>query len=120
MSSTADLKTQNWSMDLNNPGKVLTDIDSVNQCIYTILTTIPGTDPYNPLFGCDLYRYTDQPVNIATPNMIREIGIAIAKFEPRVVVNKIDVKLNVSQATFSIYWTSTFGKSVTVVPVTTL
>jgi phage baseplate assembly protein W len=114
--NVANLKTKNWAMDLNNPGQVLTDIDSINQCIYTILTTVPGTDPYNPLFGCDMYSYTDQPVNIAIPNMIREIGIAIEKFEPRAIVKNITVELDVSQATFSVYWTSTFGDSVTIIP----
>ena len=95
MTNTANLKTKNWSMSVNQPGEVLTDLDSINQCIYIILTTIKGSDPYNPLFGCGIFLYIDQPINIAIPNMIREIGNAITLFEPRATITKIEYQLDI-------------------------
>lgn len=118
MTNTSNIKTKNWSLSLINPGEVVTDLDSINQCIYTIVTTVRGTDPYNSKFGCGLFLYVDKPVNVAIPNMVREIGNAIALFEPRATVTKIEYKLDISSVEFSIYWTSNLGSSITSVPVT--
>ncbi len=105
-------------MSIAEQGKIVTDIEDINQCIYIIVTTIPGTDPYNYLFGCGLFTWLDKPLNVAVPNMIREIGNAIATWETRATVTKITYKIDQASVTFSIYWTSTFGESTTTIPVT--
>jgi phage baseplate assembly protein W len=113
-----NINTQNWSISSNEQGEIVSDIEDINQCIYIILTTIPGTDPLNLLFGCGVWEYVDQPANIAVPNMIREIGAAIAEFEPRANVSKIKYELDISQNTLTIFWYSVYGESSTELKIT--
>ncbi|HYG50495.1 MAG TPA: GPW/gp25 family protein [Flavobacteriales bacterium] len=114
----SNIKSQNWSLNKDTQGEVVTDIEDINQCIYIIITTIKGTDPLRPTFGCGVWEHVDKPANVAVPNMIREIAKAIAEFEPRAEVQKITFELAEANVIFTIYWTSSFGNSVTAVPVT--
>jgi phage baseplate assembly protein W len=114
----SNIKSQNWSLSIETQGEIVTDIQDINQCIYIIITTIKGSDPLRPDFGCGLWEHIDKPASVAVPNIIREIGKAIATFEPRAEVQKITFELNEAQVTFSIYWTSSFGNSVTAIPIT--
>lgn len=118
MTNVNDIKTKDWSTSITSPGEIVAGIEDINQCIYIILTTIKGTDPYNPLFGCGLYTYQDKPATTAIPNMIREIGIAIQTWETRATIQKIAYELDVSHLTFTIFWTSAYGDSSTTLPVT--
>jgi uncharacterized protein len=113
----SNINTKNWSISTSLQGEIVKDIEDINQCIYVILKTIQGTDPMNPAFGCGLYLYQDQPINIGLPNMIREIGSSIEKYEPRATITNITYEIDLSTVIFSIYWSSSFGNSVTVLPI---
>lgn len=118
MTTLQDITSADWQLSYT-PGKVEQGIKDVWQCIWTILTTEKGTDPTRPDFGCGIYTYIDKPVNIAVPNMKREIAQAIARYERRVKIirilhtvegdqttsNKGTVSLgNGGQITFKIEW----------------
>lgn len=88
-----DIKTQNWSLSALTQGEVVLDLEDINQCITIILATVKGTDPLRPLFGCDILRWIDKPVNQAIPNIIKEAVDAINLWEPRVVVTKAKARI---------------------------
>lgn len=92
-----------WSLKLSESG-VVQGLEDIQQCIYIILTTQKGTDPTRPEFGCGVFDYIDKPVNIAVPNMKKEIAKAIAIYEPRVKIIRILHAVEVEHLTFSIEW----------------
>lgn len=90
-------------MKLSEPG-IVQGLSDIQQCIYIILVTKKGTDPTRPNFGCGIYDYIDKPINIALPNMKREIAEAIAVYEPRVKIIRILHTVEVEHLTFEIEW----------------
>ena len=100
-----DITAQDWSLSLAQQGEIVTELSDINQCIYIILTTDRGSDPLRPLFGSNIFRYVDKPVNVAIPNIIREIVDGIRLWETRVSVTKISHKqVDVSHITFTVEW----------------
>jgi uncharacterized protein len=99
-----DIQSSDWSLSLT-PTQVVQGLADIQQCIYIILTTQKGTDPTRPNFGCGIYEYIDKPVNIALPNMKREIADAIALFERRVKIIRILHTVEAAKITFKIEWT---------------
>lgn len=112
------IKTINWSMSINQQGKIVTDIDAINQCILIILTTIIGTDSLRPLFGCNLYNRIDLPITTAIPLMIKDIKDAINTYETRVTVTNVSYQFDGSVVTFVVSYVSNFGNSFVALPVT--
>jgi uncharacterized protein len=97
----ADITSTDWSLMLDSTaaklglqsglGNVVQGLTDVDQCIAIILTTPKGTDPFRPTFGCDLWQYIDQPINIATAHIVREVFEAITTWEPRAIVESVAV-----------------------------
>lgn len=92
-----------WQLELAKPG-IVQGLSDIQQCIYVICVTKKGTDPTRPEFGCGVYEYIDRPVNIAVPNMKKEIAKAISTYEPRVKIIKILHTVEVEHVTFQIEW----------------
>lgn len=90
------VKSSEWSISLAGPGQIVQGLDDIRQCINIILFTRKGTDPLRPRFGVGVFEYIDKPVNVAIPNMRREIIDAINEFEPRVEILKITGSLTES------------------------
>ena len=64
----------------------------VRQSLLTILDTEPGERVMRPDFGCGLRRYLMAPNNVATRALIkREVELALARHEPRVRVDAVEV-----------------------------
>lgn len=84
-----DITSLYWQIKLNGNGEILENLDDIKQSIYIILTTQKGSDPHRPLFGSDIYKYIDNPVNSAVPDIIREATDAIRAWEPRIEVLSI-------------------------------
>lgn len=61
----------------------------VAQNIYTLLATEKYTVPLNREFGISA-TMVDQPINLVQAQIRAEILEAIAKYEPRFIVNEID------------------------------
>lgn len=104
MANVNDITSQDWSFSLT-VDEIVQGFADIQQCIYIILVTKKGTDPTRPDFGCGVYDYIDRPVNVAVPNMKKEIAVAIATYEPRVKIIRILHRVEVSHLTFSIEWT---------------
>lgn len=81
-------------------GVLATGLADVRQSIDIILRTIPGSDPFRPSFGCDVWRFVDAPAPIAIPNMKKAIIEALQQWEPRINVNSVDHEENLSQIDF--------------------
>lgn len=68
-------------------------IQSINQNIKLILTTIKGSDIHRPLFGSELWRFIDQPLTAINQGRLRaEITESIELWEPRVKLKEVDIK----------------------------
>ena len=66
--------------------------EKVRQAIAIILDTEPGERLMRPQFGCGLRRYLMQPNTAATrAAMQREIQTALAAWEPRFKLDRVDV-----------------------------
>jgi phage baseplate assembly protein W len=99
----SDITSASWSLMLDSStqsgtsgsgiGNVVQGVADINQCIGIILATPKGSDPLRPTFACDLWQWIDAPVNIARPNLVREIVEAITKWEPRARVLSVVVNL---------------------------
>lgn len=76
----------------------------LHQCIKHILSTRKGTDVLRPDFGSTHFDYIDQPFDLAVPNMVREIFMAISQWEKRVIVQKVEITGTAPHFTFRILW----------------
>lgn len=104
MATLQDISSKDWSLSTATQGEVVQSLSDIQQCVYIILVTRKGTDPLRPDFGCGIYEYIDKPINIAVPNMKREILFAIQKYEPRVKIISILHAVEDAHLTFSITW----------------
>lgn len=87
------IKSLNWQLDITGPGRVVQGLKDIGQSILLIASTMKGTDPLRPTFGCGLFDWIDRPVNVAAVNMAREIRDAVNLWEPRVKVLSVKYKL---------------------------
>lgn len=88
-----DIQSNTWSLSIVGPGAIAEGLASLRQCIDLILRTSLGSDPLRPFFGSDIYTYQDKPQNIAIPNIKQSIVTALAAWEPRILVSKVNHKL---------------------------
>lgn len=89
-------------MNINSSGDVVQGLAAIQQCILIILTTYKGSDPTRPEFGCGVYDWIDSPVNVAIPNMKKNIAEAIGTYEKRVKIIRILHTIDVSTVVFTI------------------
>lgn len=81
----------NWQFSLSDPSKIVEGGEDIAQCIYTILSTVKGTDPLRPTFGSDVYKYIDQPMNTVLPAMVNEVYHAVEQWEKRIELTRVRV-----------------------------
>lgn len=86
-----NIVASDWSISITDPGEIVTDIDDINQCLDIILTTVPGTDRLRPDFGCGIYEHMDRPAHIAVASMRKAIFEAVAKFEKRIALTRVEL-----------------------------
>lgn len=74
----------------NGTVKLVAEEDDIVQSLKIILTTRPGERLTNPEFGCKMFDYLFDPINIQTEkNIVDAIQRAIVEFEPRITVENI-------------------------------
>jgi len=88
-----EIKSVDWSMKIGFYGQVTEALDDIEQCILTIMKTRKGSVPLDPEFGCDVWRYIDQPINMVIPDIVRETYSSLTLYEPRIDV--VSVKTEV-------------------------
>lgn len=104
MRQLTELQSANWQVSLKGQGYVEDGFDDINQCIQIILTTKKGDDPFRPEFGCDLWKYIDQPVNTAGPAMVQTILDAVGIWETRVQIQSVVYEIKEHNVIFKISW----------------
>ncbi len=118
MTLFTDIRTLDWSLSLDAAGEVVEDLADINQCIYIICTTIKGTDPMRPTFGCDIFGFLDKPVNSARASMIKAVAESIALWETRAQVSRITVSVDVATLTLKIEWVTKASQDIQTTKVT--
>jgi len=98
----SDIKATNWQLSITTGGEVAEGIDDIRQCIRIILTTRKSSDPLRPLFGSDIYKHIDKPVDVAAALISAEILDAINKWETRIVIKKLVYVININRIDFDI------------------
>jgi phage baseplate assembly protein W len=72
-------------------GKEVTGLEEIEQAVDTILGTIPGDRVMRADYGSELFVLTDVGMDASgKARFTRAVGEALNKFEPRVVVQKVD------------------------------
>lgn len=105
MNTQSTLITTHWQLAPNIENQVVQGIDDIHQCIDHILSTMKGTDVLRPEFGSDHFQYIDQPEDIAIPNIVREVTLALQRWEKRIKVDSVNVEGTAPHFEFLIFWT---------------
>lgn len=111
------LKPIHWSPKLGEHGAVVTGGADIAQAIRIILETPRGSDPLRPLFGSDVYLYVDRPLPQSVPHLVREAWDAIATWEPRAVVESVNVTWENAHAVIEVKWHPADGEKTEVLRV---
>lgn len=83
--------TRDATTVLTGYGQIVENFEDVGQCIRIIVTTPKGSDPLRLKFGCGIFDFLDKPLSILKPHAVREITDAIRTWEPRAVVERVDI-----------------------------
>lgn len=86
--------TRNWQVSLKDPAAIVEGVEDITQCIYIILTTIPGSDPLRPAFGSNVYKYLDKPLESVKAQIIYAIIEAVEQWERRIEISRCKVSRN--------------------------
>ena len=85
------IKVANWQLSLSSIGGIETGLDDIRQCIKIALTTRRGDLALDPFFGSGIYLYIDKPIEVARPDLIREIYECINIYEKRVKLTSVSI-----------------------------
>lgn len=102
MTQLPDIQSADWSPQLGALGEVVEALSDIDQCIRIILGTRKGSDPLRPLFGCDAWLWLDAPVDVALPNVVREVYAAIGMWEPRAEIVSVTLAAGDDEAHWKI------------------
>lgn len=107
---------RHWSLKVARPdretgiaqdsyGDAVFAVDDLSQSIANIILTPKGSVPTEPEKGCDVLGAIDRHPDIGIPYLTREIWDAITIWEPRLVVEKVEVlTLAFSHFTTRVFW----------------
>ncbi|MCH2165963.1 MAG: GPW/gp25 family protein [Marinovum sp.] len=89
-------------------GEIAAAVDDLHQAISNLLMTPKGSVPTEPELGCDILPYIDRSAEEAVPGITQAIWDAITIWEPRVLLQDVDVS-EVEFAHFAarIFWRPT-------------
>jgi len=99
-----ETKTKNWQAKIGSIGSRVYGIAEIEQSIRIILTTIKGSVPLRPDFGCDAFLYLDEPVTTAKPHIVREVTTALTRWEKRIKIESVTVKADENGLLVSVNW----------------
>ena len=94
-----------WSMLIGSYGQIVQGLDDINQSIQIVVKTRKGTVPLHPEFGCDAWKYIDYPINVARPNIVKEVVDSITEFITYIKVTQVSVSIkNTTNLVIAISW----------------
>jgi uncharacterized protein len=95
MASKTDFLGRGWSFPPRFGADGLTMVsaeDDIRESLLILLSTVPGERVMQPTYGCGLKMHVFETINESTLAAIRDVvSKAILFFEPRVVVENIDI-----------------------------
>ena len=94
--------TRNWQVSITDPSAIVEGIDDIAQCVYIILTTIPGSDPLRPTFGSDIYKYLDRPLETVKAKIIYAATEAVNRWEKRLEITGGKISRDASRTTITL------------------
>lgn len=94
--------TRNWQVSIDDPLAIVEGIDDITQCVYIILTTVPGSDPLRPTFGSNVYKYLDKPLESVRAQIIYAATEAISRWEKRIEVAACTVVGDAGKTTITV------------------
>ncbi len=86
----SNIKSKTWCISTLGSGVIAEGLASLRQCIDIILRTSIGSDPLRPLFGSNVYKYQDAPIDRSIPNIKKSIIEALSIWEKRIKVVSIN------------------------------
>lgn len=107
MATLAQIKSPVWTYGIAGGGAIVEGLAAIRQCIDIIIRTTLGSDPMRPLFGSDVYKYVDYPVDDAVPNIKAAIIDAISTWENRVTITKVTHYIDLSTLYLEVTYTLT-------------
>jgi phage baseplate assembly protein W len=120
MKDVRSIRSVNWQLQLDTFGGIVEDLDDINQCILTILTTPKGSDPLRPEFAMDVMAYVDKPMDVAIPTLVAQAVEALRLWEPRIsLISLVASEPEIGHLNLQVTWTLVDGgpQFVTEVPV---
>ena len=81
-----NFQTADWALFKKDAAGVVTAEDEIEQSMVLICSTIPGSDPMRPEFGCDFLPALDSPLSRGLPLLVTRITNALATWEPRIKI----------------------------------
>ena len=103
--NTNPIHSTHWQLAPQFAQQTVQSIDDIHQCIGNILNTLKGTDILRPEFGSDHFQYIDQPEDVALPNIVREITLALQRWENRIEVESVQISGQAPHFELLIFWT---------------
>ena len=101
-----EVKYSLWSMKIGEFGGIVQGLDDIHQMFNTVIKTRKGTVPLHPDFGCDAWKFIDSPIDIAKPNIVREVIDSVTVWIPIVEILETKVEIsNLSNLVIANYWT---------------
>lgn len=105
----------NRQMSITKPGTYVEGVAAIEQSMWIILNTEPGSQPFEPEFGSEVFSLLDAASPTAAPLIAARIKRDLNRWEPRIVVSQVTHTQNVifggdvagatSGVRFTIFWT---------------
>jgi phage baseplate assembly protein W len=78
------------SIDINNFGRAVKDIEDIKQSWYIILNTVKGSAPLRPEFGSEIFEYIDKPINSLGGDFVAIVISDLEKWEKRATIQQVE------------------------------
>jgi phage baseplate assembly protein W len=73
--------------------------EDIRQSLWILISTLPGERILKPLYGCDLHSLVFERLTVTIKEEIIDmLELAIIRFEPRIILNEIQVEIDADQS----------------------
>lgn len=83
----------------------LTDETAIRRSLLNLIKTKKGTRPFRPDFGSNVYNYLFQSGPFVEDSLNRDLYETITRYEPRVIVNRIQSSINDTEIKIEVFYT---------------
>lgn len=87
--ATRETRSGNWQMSSTTPGTYVEGIAAIEESMWIILNTEPGSQPFKPSFGSTVWSYLDGGTEVEAPVIAAAIKRDLNRWEPRIEVSAV-------------------------------